>query len=158
MDKEIYTMTEIAEIIGIPPSTARYYRDKFSAYIPSEGEGKSKRYYPEALEIIKFIAESYKENRTTMEIERALASQFGAFIDSQQLATVKTQQPDEMQERFLSALERIADSQERISKLEQENKFLQQQLDELKEQLQPGACDAPPPSVWEKLIRFFRRT
>ena len=51
------TIAQIARTLGIPESTARYYRDRFSGWIPTTGEGRSRRYPPAALDVIRAIAE-----------------------------------------------------------------------------------------------------
>lgn len=46
---ELMTMAEIAKQSGLPESTVRYYRERFAPYVPAVGEGRGRRYHPEAL-------------------------------------------------------------------------------------------------------------
>ena len=67
------TIVEIAQRLGLPESTVRYYRDHFSDYIPVIGEGRQRRYPAEALEIFQVIAETLrKDHGSATEVEEAL--------------------------------------------------------------------------------------
>lgn len=77
----LLTIAAIAKEIGIPESTARFYRDKFEKYIPSHGEGRGRRYPTEALDVLRFVAERMKENETVDEIEAALKLRFAINVD-----------------------------------------------------------------------------
>jgi len=39
-----YTITEMARIVKIPPSTATYYKDRHPDFFHSTGTGRRKRY------------------------------------------------------------------------------------------------------------------
>ncbi len=62
--QEYLTLAEIARQLNLPESTARYYKNKFSAYIPSYGSGRKKRYSAEAVEVLRLIAEMFNRNAT----------------------------------------------------------------------------------------------
>ena len=47
---KLYTIAKMAKILKIPESTARYYRDRHSEFLPCIGSGRKKRYKKEALE------------------------------------------------------------------------------------------------------------
>lgn len=53
MENKLLTIAQIAKELRMPESTARYYRDKFIEYIPYVGEGRSKRYRPETVEVLR---------------------------------------------------------------------------------------------------------
>ncbi|MFP4168045.1 MAG: MerR family transcriptional regulator [Desulfonatronovibrionaceae bacterium] len=72
----LLTIKEIAHKLDIPESNIRYYRDKFEAYLPYEGEGRKRRYRPEAMDIFAYIAEQYAKNRSSEDIEKDLASRY----------------------------------------------------------------------------------
>ncbi|WP_081904367.1 MerR family transcriptional regulator [Brevibacillus thermoruber] len=55
MPGKLLTIAEIAKQLDIPESTARFYRDRFEAFVPSVGEGRKKRYLPEAAEVLRFM-------------------------------------------------------------------------------------------------------
>ncbi len=72
----LLTIAEIARHLSLPESTARYYCKRFSAFIPSSGEGRRKRFRPETLDIIKTVLESMRTARTASAVEEILATRF----------------------------------------------------------------------------------
>lgn len=71
------TIAEIAQRLGLPESTVRYYRDHFSDYIPVIGEGRQRRYPAEAIEIFQVIAETLrKDHGSAIEVEETLSRLF----------------------------------------------------------------------------------
>lgn len=67
------TIAEIAQRLGLPESTVRYYRDHFADYIPMIGEGRQRRYPAEAVEVFQVIADTLrKDHGTATEVEEAL--------------------------------------------------------------------------------------
>ena len=57
---ELLTIAQIAKQLDLPESTVRYYRDRFSEYIPTTGEGRGRRYKGEAVEVFRFIADKLR--------------------------------------------------------------------------------------------------
>lgn len=91
-----YTLTEIARILKVPESTARYHRDKFSDYLACTGEGRSRRYLPQSLDALKIIKDMLQQNNSNEEIESVLAARFGITIERdepQQQTAITQQQP-----------------------------------------------------------------
>ena len=92
---DLLTLTAIAERLNISESTIRYYARKFAKVLPSVGEGRQKRYRPEAVEVLQIIAEMFKENRTATDIFNHLAQRFPVNIKTQaeqQQSTLAVQQ------------------------------------------------------------------
>jgi len=89
-----YTLTEIARILKVPESTARYHRDKFADYLAFTGEGRNRRYLPQSLEALRIIKDMLQQNNSIEEIESVLESRFGVTIqrDEPQQQTAVTQQ------------------------------------------------------------------
>jgi len=58
-DDSLLTLKQLANELGLPESTVRYYRDQYIDQIPSVGSGRRRRYPPEAVAILRSIAESY---------------------------------------------------------------------------------------------------
>lgn len=69
MDHAGYTIREIARELNLPESTIRYYRDAFALYLPTWGMGRRRRYPPEALELLRLIADGYAQSQTREQIE-----------------------------------------------------------------------------------------
>lgn len=57
----LLTLKEIAKELEVPESSLRKYREIFSAFIPSVGSGRSRRYRPEAREVLRDIREMREE-------------------------------------------------------------------------------------------------
>ncbi len=70
-------MRDIARELGLPESTVRYYRDAFAGYLPVVGTGRRRRYPPEAIPLLRVVAEGYAQNWARPDIERALEELFG---------------------------------------------------------------------------------
>jgi DNA-binding transcriptional MerR regulator len=79
VDSRLYSIRDIARELGLPESTVRYYRDAFSAYLPSVGSGRRRRYPAEAVPLFRLVAEGYAQNRPRTEIERALQDATGGL-------------------------------------------------------------------------------
>lgn len=54
-DEELLPLTEIARRTNISYSTLRKYAEEHDEQIPSEGQGRRKRYHPEAVEVFQEI-------------------------------------------------------------------------------------------------------
>ncbi len=76
MSQELLTIKEIAGRLNQPESNIRYYRDKFEKYLPSVGEGRKKRFKPEAMEIFETIVNGQSKNLSAQDIEKELAGNF----------------------------------------------------------------------------------
>ena len=74
--ENLLSIADISRHFDLPESTTRYYCKRFSAYIPSMGEGRRRRYRPETIDIINAILEEMKQSRTAQAVEDALAARF----------------------------------------------------------------------------------
>jgi DNA-binding transcriptional MerR regulator len=91
---ELLTMAEIARRLDLPESTVRYYRDRFSEFIPSVGDGRTRRYKPEALEVLRLIADAMRAGIPAENVTAALRDSFPVNADiepQQQTATTQQQ-------------------------------------------------------------------
>lgn len=145
MNQGLLTMAEIARQLKIPESTCRYYRDRFIDYIPSVGEGRNRRYKPEAAEVLRIVAESMNRNLTATEIEEALSLKFARFVDVElepQLTTATTQQQHNA-DLFLAliagqqqAIESIAATLEQLAQQKEDTEALRQEVSALRQELE----------------------
>ncbi len=70
-----YSLREIGRMLGIPPSTVVYYRDRFESCLPRpEGRGRNRRYPQEALAVFGRIREMFEMNLSAEAVERELAA------------------------------------------------------------------------------------
>ena len=125
-------MAEIAKQLNLAESTARFYRNRFEDYIPSVGEGRKKRYKPDTVEVLRFIAEGFKRNLTAMDIEEGLSRMVARNIEVEKetaITTTATQQQSENElkqytlqlqlalEQMSTAIQIIANQKEEIAEL-----------------------------------------
>ena len=71
-DEPLLTLRQVAEELGLPESTVRYYRDAFLDHIPSVGTGRRRRYPPPAVAVLRSIAQGYAAGRSRERILHGL--------------------------------------------------------------------------------------
>jgi DNA-binding transcriptional MerR regulator len=76
MPQDLLTIKEIAGRLDLPESNIRYYRDKFEEYLPHVGQGRKRRYLPQALEVFTVIAENLRANTPSEEIAMELSRRY----------------------------------------------------------------------------------
>ncbi|SME92250.1 MerR HTH family regulatory protein [Desulfovibrio gilichinskyi] len=82
MSSQNLSLREVSRRLGIPPSTIVYYKDKYSKFIPSTGNGsRRQKYSVNVLEIFRRIREMYGMNWSTEQIENELSIKFGMLIN-----------------------------------------------------------------------------
>lgn len=145
MNNKLLTIAEIAKELNIPESTARYYRDRFLDYIPYVGKGRGKRYRPETIEILRFIAEGFNRNLTATDIEEGLSLMVARNIEIEQptamTAATAQQQLDpsiiiELAGQFQKAMGQIANAMEVVAHQKEEIAELRKHVTELEEKQQ----------------------
>ncbi|MHB1426471.1 MAG: MerR family transcriptional regulator [Gemmataceae bacterium] len=97
MEKERLINADIGRELDLPESTVRYYRDRFETFLPMVGQGRQRRYRPEALEVFRVIAGTLRNSGTADEVQDMLNRMFPRNMDSdhepQQQVAVPQQQP-----------------------------------------------------------------
>ncbi len=71
-DEPLLTLRQVADELGLPESTVRYYRDAFLDHIPSVGIGRRRRYPPPAVAVLRSIAHGYASGRSHQQILHGL--------------------------------------------------------------------------------------
>lgn len=126
---ELLSIKDISQELGIPQSTLRYYRDLFMDYLPATGEGKKKRFYPEAIEVFQVIAKSMHMNKNADDINHDLSRRFTRFIEvnseSQESDATYSQQEEINQEQALSTVNQF-DGPAIMTVIAAQNQALQQ--------------------------------
>ena len=146
----IYTITELARILNIPPSTAGYYIKRHVLYIACTGSGRKKRYQEQALEVLKVIVAN--RDKTTEEINEILSKSFDMNIEVKEdkpLATTATT-TIQQQQRLLDILVNISDQTDELKKLRKEVKQIRKikkEVDQLKKDIKNNRL-----SWWQKLL------
>jgi DNA-binding transcriptional MerR regulator len=136
---EYYSIAEIARILKIPESTARYYRDRHRDFMDHTGRGRKKRYKKQALEAMRLICELADNNKNAVEIEEALDRKFNRNLETEEQTAVTT--ATQQQLKMFNVLDKIADQKDQIQELRQE-------VDELKKYITNNRL-----SWWQKLIQ-----
>ena len=79
MEPELLTIAELSRHLELPESTTRYYCNRFAEYLASVGEGRRRRFKPEALEVLKTIAQTMRRDKNAYAVDLALRSSAGTL-------------------------------------------------------------------------------
>jgi DNA-binding transcriptional MerR regulator len=131
---KLLTIKDIAQALNIPESTARYYRDKWPEYVPTVGTGRNKRYKPEALEVLRLIAEGLRNGRSATEIENELSLKYQTITDIEPEPQQLPQQRSSSLELYRQDIDSRQDLAAAINALVEQNKIL---IEELQRQRKP---------------------
>jgi len=75
-EEKLYSLTEIADSLGLAEPTARRYRDAFEEFLPSVGVGRRRKFTDQAKQVLARIAALVHEQRMPVEVvRRILASE-----------------------------------------------------------------------------------
>lgn len=129
---KILSLKEIAEHLGRPASTVRFWRDTFKDYIPVRGTGRNRRYPSEAVKVFESIASGYAQGLSTEAIEAQLSATYPKAVtievssetQERNAMTTTTQQLPELGVEFFVA---FIEAQ-------------RQQIDELRQALEEAAA------------------
>src|SRR5699024_3954375 len=87
---EWLSVTHISRLLEIPETTTRRYLTNFEEYLRSEKIGRGRKYHPDAIEILRRIANLYDTDRETKEIKTILANEFAFTLeDAEQEYTIQ---------------------------------------------------------------------
>ena len=151
--KELLTLKEIAQQIGVPESNLRYYRNRIDEYLPSVGKGRRRRYYPESAEVFRRTVEMVQEGVSLDRVHRNLASEKPVEIEaagpiSQEELIGKI--ADKLSERLESAGRPLAEEQpDRTGLLAGELERTRRRLEELEELLRDKGRLEESAARWE---------
>jgi len=82
-DEALYTLRHIADVLQLPESTVRYYRDAFLDHVPATGTGRRRRYPAAAVAVLRSVAAGYAAGHSRAEV---MASSRGEGSASQAVA------------------------------------------------------------------------
>jgi DNA-binding transcriptional MerR regulator len=126
-----YTITEMARIVKIPPSTATYYKDRHPDFFNSIGSGRRTRYTPEALEALKLIVEMANRKASKEDIEEALSQTGNRNIEVQQDSnnSLTTEYQQSLQPvKFMNLLNKLVDQKNQIETLQKDVNMLKEYI------------------------------
>ncbi len=72
--KRLVSIAEIARELDAPESTLHYWKNRYAAFLPSLGQGRQKRFKPEALEAFRTIASMLRQGHAPAEVTAHLSS------------------------------------------------------------------------------------
>jgi DNA-binding transcriptional MerR regulator len=78
-DETLLTLKQVAEELGLPQSTLRYYRNAYSDYVAAVGAGRRRRYPPQAVAVLRHIAQSYSAGKSRAAILLSLDGTAATF-------------------------------------------------------------------------------
>jgi DNA-binding transcriptional MerR regulator len=73
-EERLYSLTEMAESLGLAEPTARRYRDAFEEFLPSVGVGRRRKFTEPAKQMLARIAALVHEQRMPVEVVRRILS------------------------------------------------------------------------------------
>ncbi len=138
MAQELLTLKDIARQLDLAESTARYFRDKWPEYIPTVKVGRRTFYQPEAVQVIKVIAEETQKRRSAAETQGRLNSMFAVNVE--QGAETQRNNAAEQQNQYLTVpadIKLIKALRDEIYFLRDQNRRLTEKLLQLEPVRQP---------------------
>ena len=159
MGDGLYSIKDLARELNVGESTVRFWRDRFSEFVPSVGKGKQRKYRSDALEALRFIQQETNRSKSAEQIREELSWQQPIEAEAQesQRSAAAAQQwrsedqnPVPVQELMgqVSELVRgvLEEQNRRMESLEAENRELRERLTRLEEQSQQRIA-APQRSI-----------
>src|SRR3954463_10181510 len=71
-EEKLYSLTEIADSLGLAEPTARRYRDAFEEFLPSVGVGRRRKFTEPAKQMLARIAALVHEQRMPVKVVRRI--------------------------------------------------------------------------------------
>ena len=80
--ERLYTLKDIAKELNLAEATARYFRDKYPEYIPTVQLDRRTYYQPEAVEVLRVIAEETQKRKSAAETQSRLNALFAINMEA----------------------------------------------------------------------------
>ena len=81
-DNRLYSIAAVARQLDVPESTLHYWKNRFRDHLPCLGQGRGRRFRPEALEIFRAIAEGLGRGLSVDEVKADLSGRFPVNVSS----------------------------------------------------------------------------
>ena len=72
VEGKLLTIAELARILTLPESTTRYYCKRFAGHLPFVGDGRRRRYKPEAAAILQTVADTMRRDKNAYAVDLVL--------------------------------------------------------------------------------------
>ena len=134
---DLLTMAEIARQLNLPESTVRYYRNRFPEFIPAVGDGRARRYRPEALDVLRFIANAMRAQTPAEDVKAALQASFPVNVEPQQQTATTQQQTAAVLRELIADVVRAttADTEKALLEVAEETATLRSETQQLRNEL-----------------------
>jgi len=139
----IYTLKQCAKLAELGESTARFYRDRYEQYFSvASGEGRSRKYSQETINLLQFISKCYNDKMDHSQIIEALDNLCGVPISTQIAENSNTnaiQQEDLVKSIKLIFIDELNKRDSLILDLQEELEGIKQALAEQAERAEDSA-------------------
>ncbi len=150
---ELLTLKQIAQQLELAESTARYFRDKWPEYIPTVKVGRRTYYQPEAVEVLRVIAEETQKRSNAAVTQSRLNSMFAVTIEQSaetQSSNAAEQQnhnlTDKEHYKLIAALrDEIFFLRDQVNQLQNDNRQLTGKLLQIQAPQRPG--------LWQRIFK-----
>lgn len=123
------TLKQISDKTGIGVSLLRFYRDRYEEYLQFTGDGRTRKYAENSIDIFLLIAKGYREKFDYEQIKQELDNKCGFIIPNlTQSKTETTEQEDLVQSLRLMLAEELNRRDELILELQEELESIKQTL------------------------------
>lgn len=79
-ETRLYSIAAVARLLEVPESTLHYWKNRFHAHLPSLGEGRGRRFRPEAVEVFRAIAEGLGRGLSVDDVKAELTDRFPVAV------------------------------------------------------------------------------
>ncbi|QLA15026.1 helix-turn-helix domain-containing protein [Desulfolutivibrio sulfoxidireducens] len=93
-ENRLYSIAAVARLLDVPESTLHYWKNRFHAFLPSLGEGRGRRFRPEAVEVFRDIATGLGRGLSVDEVKAELAERFPVAVSTSRMAAKARGQAD----------------------------------------------------------------
>lgn len=107
LEKKFYKISEVADMLGIPASTLRFWERQFPVIKPYRNEGKTRFYSPSDIEKIRMVNYLVKEKKLKIEAAREQLRVNSSGVSRQYEALERLKNVRDRLQTLLSNLNRI---------------------------------------------------
>ncbi len=92
-ENRLYSVAAIAKLLDVPESTLHYWKNRFDDVLPSVGQGRGKRFRPEALDIFRAIGRMLGQGMSSADVRAELARQYPVNVAAQATVDIAPASP-----------------------------------------------------------------
>ena len=135
------TLTQISRITKIPESTLRRYRDRFSKFFETTGQGRNRLYKNDAMAIFLSVKKAFDRGLTAEQIERDLENTYTEHVTEQEVTeAVELNAPHPALQGLMKILKEISENQKKLVAHMEDSKKQADQLKALQQEIGRASC------------------